>query len=608
GLLRQAADLDQTRQTYVTASEKSAFHALARRLTAGRRHGEAFDPEMVKRFRDLLDTKHPTTFRGLADLFRLISRAARLPLIGGADGAPAIAVTLLLQVVDLSTRFNLRRQEGLEFQVGPMDVFLGARTVLFNRSVANPTLSMVKELVIDESGLYHEDLLELLRTVGVFGSELTMLMPDSLCDEGFALQGATYSAVELVMAAGSRLPGGGASQRAMSTLADAILHKVQMQDGHKDRQIQSILSHFNRLLQGERRSAARVTQDRRQSRFDYMTAIERAGRLARGMHAGRTASLPTGSENAPAPVAHASLEPVAEAGAASPLATAGSPPSMPAAVVLARITAGEYEAMLKEWDGLLGRIRRKLTARSPVFKSLVSQLAKVRALDNGLAYGVTPIGGRVANRLARLIQSGELRTRLGLTEETADAFEEALSMSYPGFLASVESLIAAMYHDKRELQDIQFRLRDRLPAARPGSPGSEGEVSGPGADSAGRETTMWADGGELDEVALRLATGTILLAFDLSGSSALGDSDPFLAYCLLLGSDGKNPAGGSSDDAAGRSAADGEELETVLMRFLRLGAEDRKAMREKYRDWAGPGHRPASPAPGLGLTLIREGW
>ena len=95
GLLRQAADLDQTRQTYVTASEKGAFHAFARRITDGRKAGETFDPGMVKRYRELLQSNHPTTNRGLADLFRLISRAARLPLIGSLNDAPTLSVSVL---------------------------------------------------------------------------------------------------------------------------------------------------------------------------------------------------------------------------------------------------------------------------------------------------------------------------------------------------------------------------------------------------------------------------------------------------------------------------------------------------------------------------------
>src|SRR6185295_11598363 len=50
GLVRLAADLDSTRHTFVTASERGVFHALGRRLTTGRQQGENFDPAMVKRY------------------------------------------------------------------------------------------------------------------------------------------------------------------------------------------------------------------------------------------------------------------------------------------------------------------------------------------------------------------------------------------------------------------------------------------------------------------------------------------------------------------------------------------------------------------------------
>ncbi|HKP95710.1 MAG TPA: hypothetical protein VJ385_08130 [Fibrobacteria bacterium] len=666
GLLRQAADLDQTRQTYVTASEKNTFHAFARRITEGRKTGEAFDPGMVKRYRDLLEANHPTTNRGLADLFRLVSRAARLPLIGSLREAPSLSVAVLLQVVDLSTRFNQNSQGSLEFQVGPMDVFLGARTVLFNRSVLNPTLSIVKELVLDETGLYHDDLLELLRNVGVFGSELTLLMPESLTEDGFALQGSTYSAVELVMAAGAKLAKGGAPvDRALTTLADAIVHKVQQQDSHKDKQIQSILSHFNRLLQGERRSAARVTEERQQARFDYMTAIQKASQLAKGMQTGRFPAMQAGENQArpllaprsqaplPEPKPLAAFEPLLppappaaaapavddltpmqtlKPGAAALDAPSAAPlppdteyhmlplPPSPAAAVVGRITAAEYESLLGTWDTLLVRLRKKLTTKSPTFKSLASQLAKVRALDTCLAYGLTPAGGRATGRLAKLIQSEELRGRLGVPTDIAEAMEDAFSMDYPGFLASMESLIGAMYEFRPELRSIQFRLRDRLPSPRPGLV-DMARAAKSGGSGDGRETTLWADASELDEVALRLLLGCILLGLEMAGGlnvskstpqfqtdgklrfpsatglAALGDSDPFLAYCTLLWV-GKKTLG---------AAAEGD-LETNLMLLIRLTPDERGAMKLKYREWIGMGNKPAALVPGLGETRVREGW
>jgi hypothetical protein len=692
GLMRQAADLDQTRQTYVTASEKGAFHAFARRIGEGRRNGENFDPGMVKRYRDLLASNHPTTNRGLADLFRLISRAARLPLIGCINDAPSLSVAVLLQVIDLATRFNESTHGPKELQVGPMDVFLGARTVLFNRSVANPTLSIVKELVLDETGLYHDDLIELLRNVGVFGSELTLLMPESLTEEGFALQGGTYSAVELVMAAGSKLSKAqGPVHRAMTTLADAIVHKVQQQDGHKDRQIQNILSHFNRLLQGERRSAARVTEDRQQARFDYMSAIQKASQLAKGMQTGEFLTMQSGDVVArpmlaaksapkspaklldaqllakvsgPAPSAPSVSAPAAsrnpaetpahpDALSAAPsddpehpadrgpmhpsrsLASNLPPPPLPAAVVVGGISGPEFESLLASWDLLLGRLRKKLTVKSPTFKSLAAQLAKVRALDNSLAYGLTPSGSRATSRLAKLIQSEELRTRLSVPAEIAEAMEDSFSMDYPGFLASLESLIGTLYGYQPILQTVQFRLRDRMPAVRPGlvdmgraiSRATGGAVAenreAGGGFMDGRETTMWADAAELDEVALRMLLGCILLGQDLAGGvhasgarvvpqfqadgklrfpeasvlQALGDSDPFLAYCTLLWV-GKKTLG----------IANPADLETNLMLLIRLSPDERQAMKIKYREWIGTGNRPAPLVPGLGSTNVREGW
>ena len=172
GLMRQAADLDQTRETYVTASERGAFHAFLRRITDGRRAGEVFDPAMVNRYRELLDSNQDATFRGLADMFRLISRAARQPLLGAMPDVPSESISVLLHVLDVATRFNQSVQGRHEFVVGPMDVFLGARTVLFNRAVVNPTLSTIKDLVLSESGLYHQDLIDLLHRVQIHDRQI----------------------------------------------------------------------------------------------------------------------------------------------------------------------------------------------------------------------------------------------------------------------------------------------------------------------------------------------------------------------------------------------------------------------------------------------------
>ncbi len=590
-LIRQAADLDQTRQTFVTASERSAFHAFARRLTEGKRPGEHFDPAMVKRYKDLLDSNQATTFRGLADLFRLISRASRQPLIGAMRDAPFQSIDVLLNVVDAAIRFNQNALGNLEFQVGPMDVFLGARTVLFNRSVVNPTLSMVKELVLEESGLYHEDLIELLKNVGVFGSELTMLMPESLAEEGFTLKGGSYTALELVMAAGTRLVNSSvAVDRAMATLADAILHKVQQQDTHKDRQIQSILGNFNRLLIGERRSAARVTQERQQARFDYMTAIRRASQLAKGMKTAQfPAMLPDGFES---PSLELKIEPLPSPGSQAA-----------AAMVLGGLSVSEYENLLGVWDALLGRIRKKLTTKSPIFKSLASQLARIRALDTCLAYGLTPAGGRCTGRLAKLIQSEELRSKLGIPEEIGDAMQEAFSRDYPGFLSSIESLVATLYEFKPIMHGLQFRLRDR-----------KNVFVGNGS-----QADLEVEGGELDLVLIQLLIGTLFLAqemvttngnppnpkFDSKGRlqfpdavsfATLGNSDPFLAYCAYLWAGKKTLLNAPISD-----------LETSLRMMSRLTLDWRDGMASKYRELKVSASKNRM-LPGLGSAHVRVGW
>jgi hypothetical protein len=267
---------------------------------------------------------------------------------------------------------------------------------------------------------------------------------------------------------------------------------------------------------------------------------------------------------------------------------------------------------------LLVRARKKLTTRSPIFKTMAAQLAKVRSLDTCLAFGLTPAGGRAAGRLARLLQNEGVHARLGLPAELADGLEDAFSMDYPGFMASMEALIATVYGFRPLLQDVQYRLRDRLPSVRPGLVDMRPAPQAGFSD--GRETTLWADASELDDVVLRLLMGVVQLAVELSGarlgadeaprfgadgkmayppaaSSALGNSDPFLAYCTLLW---RGKAAGQTDYLA--------DLESNLMRLLRLDAADKLAMKAKYQAWIGPAGRPSPLIPGLGDLRPREGW
>ena len=92
---------------------------------------------------------------------------------------------------------------------------------------------------------------------------------------------------------------------------------------------------------------------------------------------------------------------------------------------------------------------------------MVTLLARARAIDTCLVYGVTPSGGRLTSRLAELIQGESLRSRLGMDEDAAEALEDAFSFGYPRFLASMESLILAAYGFRQDLDGVQFRLRDR---------------------------------------------------------------------------------------------------------------------------------------------------
>ncbi len=565
GLVRLAADLDDTRRTLVTASEHNGFFALARRLTSSRREDEHFDPRQTELFLQLLHGGEPLVSRGMADLLRFMARAARLPLLGSMHEAPSLCLSTFLETVDLAARFNRAGAGRLEFTVSPLDVFLAARSVLFNRSVGNPTFSMIRELVLDPGGLYHDDLAEWLQNVGLFGSDLTVLLPARLSEEGFALYGRKFSALELVCAGGARLVQSPTQAAAgINTLGDAMIHRIQRQDMHKDYQIQSLLRHFNGLLQAERRSAARAREDRQQARFDYMQAIRRAGEAAREMATGTFPVLK--------PTSGAESELAFE-----PAAASIHPPS---------------RAQLREWDEILQSLRRNFSSQSPVFRAFIALLARVRALDTALAFGLTPAGSRSLGRLMRLLQNDDVRRPLPLPAATWEQLESALVGRPTVFLASLESLVSAVYGFRPNLEEVQYRYRDRIWQDEPA-----------GEDEAG---DAFAHSGAFDESVIGLLVGVLLLELDLFPALDASPTplpprepgaheDPLLAYAAFL-----------QIAAVKERRPVRQDVETAH-RLLWAMPSDAVAIWARHRirlakSWAAP------ELPRLGSVALRAGW
>ncbi len=495
GLLRMAADLDQTGQTHVTSSEKNTFHAFGRRATVGRGEGEIFDASLINRYQALSQSQNPQSQRALADLFRLVARAARLPLIGNMQEASSAGIGVLLRVIELAGDFNSdsRGGKGGAFQLGPMDVFLAARAVLANRSVTNPTLTLLTDLVLDEGGLYHEDLLNWLRDIASTSSDHTLLIPDSLSRQSYRLGSQNLTALEMVLAGGYRLAKDGRNRSdlmaGISTLGDALLHQVQIQDTHKDLQIQKILHNFNRLLREERRSAMRINEDRQ---------VERAEA--------------------------SNLRPVIAEGAVE-------------------FQTADYGPYLTEWDDLVDGIRRRLTSKSPAFRNLVAQLAVVRSLDTCMLYGLTPPGSRCVSRLARLFQDEETRERLQIRSEDWERLEDKLAGGQAGLFSSLEALLGALYGFEPVLHSTRFRLADRVKDHLNGSIAHSDsaatvylERDSTRQAGAGREYSNGDEGDGLD-VALLRVVAEILLLQDVAQSNGSDEVDDpygkFLAYLLI---------------------------------------------------------------------------
>ncbi len=437
-LVRLAADLDETRATFITASEKQCLHIFLRRLKQNT--DENFDPESVKHFETLLKSGQPEILRSLTDLIRLVARAAHLPLLGNMHDTPVSGLILLLQVIDLSLLNEVGQKQNKDyFQISPLDVFLAARAVLSNRSVDNPTLPLLSDLVLRKNGLYHDDLQEWLKSLYARDTgEKTITLPADLREEVFHLKSGSYLALDMVAIGAERLFAARANnqiQKGLGTLSDALMFKVQKQDGHKDGQIQNLLLNFNTLLAGERRSAKRVHAERQ--RYDYLANIKKANSLVREIHAERTGEF------------------------AIPKISAAKHNLVEAEDATEKIIVAESQPLLPEWDSLVNQIRKKLSSKSLVLKELISQIGKARALDTCLLQGLTPGGSRAISRFIRLLQSQETRIVLGLNDKLWLELENALGTRHSSFWASLDSLLYVLYDFRHNLEQLNFRPSDR---------------------------------------------------------------------------------------------------------------------------------------------------
>jgi hypothetical protein len=321
-----------------------------------------------------------------------------------------------------------------------------------------------------------------------------------LSEDGFNLGSRNFSALDLVSAGGARLGKSRAgAEEGLRTLADALVHRIQRQDLHKDYQIQTLLQHFNTLLRTERRSAARVQEERQQARFDYVQAIRRASEAAREAKTGFFPVMkPTAGESSQ--LAYEKAE------------TGIVPPS---------------RDQLREWDAVLQTVRKRLTAKSPVFRAVVTHLARVRGLDTALAFGLTAGGSRCIGRFMRLLQNEEVRRQVPLSASTWQRLETALSEKPTAFLADFESLLLALYDFRGGLEEVQFRYRDRLQP-----------------DAAGKEESLLGGNTAIDVSLFSLLVGILMLELGLkasadgtemlAGREEIVREEPLLAYRAFL--------------------------------------------------------------------------
>ena len=372
GIVRLAADLDQTRQNQLTGSEKNALHLLNRRLGYQKSNNtlQVEVDSVSEVLENLLQTPDPGIALGIADSLRMLGRSTKSPFLSNVQQISSLHINVIVRVLQIAAQAGKESHDNFGLQVGPMDVFLGARSVLANRSLHHPTLEMLWELVLSENGLYHSDLLDWLRSASVFGTEATIQLPPELSNASFQIRGNRLSALELAILGGKRTVKAKKQEinQFLSTLCDAIIFQVQRQDLHKDVQVKGILQHFNRLLHKERRSAIRLAQMRKQKRHDYLQAVENAKQTA---------------ENFQSYLQQTVL-------------VKGSPaPSIAKQGISAREALDFIEPdaeKIRLWNSWLTKTRKSLPRGSSLFRRLMEVLASSRAIDNCLRSGLTPSG------------------------------------------------------------------------------------------------------------------------------------------------------------------------------------------------------------------------
>lgn len=201
-LVRLGLDIQDTERNGLTVLERRTLHLLERRLFEMQRSERPASPERVAGWLSDLHSGEGWRLRGLADLVRYVDEVTGHPLVGHPDQATSDVVHLLLALHWALGRLSPVREGPLG--ITPLDLCLGARSVLTNAKVLQLRLGALQDLVLSPELALWVRLGEWLSQVS-HEREATFQLPPREALPDFQVEGKRLRAFDLVLTVGERL-------------------------------------------------------------------------------------------------------------------------------------------------------------------------------------------------------------------------------------------------------------------------------------------------------------------------------------------------------------------------------------------------------------------
>lgn len=256
-LLRLAMDITETEHSGLTVLEKRSLHMLERRLCAMQRTERPGSPDQVAGLLSDLQSGDAWKLRGLCDLLRYLEEVTGQPFLGRPDQASLASVQLFLSL--RHTLEVLVRAQGAPLGLVPMDVCLGARSVLANSRILHLRMGALLDEVLSPELPMWPRLGEWISEVE-HAREATFLLPSGEERPEFLVEGKRMRALDLVVSVAGRLE---RSVRAISldesfvALERTLHRRIRRQESRKHHLALLLRRVFDRALHERNRRSMR---------------------------------------------------------------------------------------------------------------------------------------------------------------------------------------------------------------------------------------------------------------------------------------------------------------------------------------------------------------